>query len=118
MSELTIESLMDLLPEVFLPQNARGIAAVINFVLSGDGGGDWAVIIRDQTCTVNTAKVANPDLTLYAKTQDILDLFTGKLDATRALLFGKLKMDGDMRLAMKLVDLFDTKDQRLRQWRQ
>ncbi len=115
MSELTIGSLMELLPEVFLPQNAAGISAVINFALTGEGGGDWAVIIRDKTCAVHTGTAPNPDLTLHAKARDILDLFTGKLDATRAMLFGKLRLDGDMRLAMKLVDLFDTKDQRLRQ---
>lgn len=117
MSELKLEALMELLPQVFLPAQAAGMSAVINFDLSGDGGGDWAVIIRDQTCKVETVKATAPDLTLYAKARDIIDIFTGKLDATRALLFGKLRLDGDMRLAMKLVDLFDTKDQRLRQWR-
>lgn len=117
MSELTIDALMELLPDVFLPQNAVGISAVVNFALTGDGGGDWAVIIRDKACAVNKGLAANPDLTLHAKAKDILDLFTGKLDATKALLFGKLRMDGDMRLAMKLIDLFDTKDARLRQWK-
>lgn len=117
MSELTVNGLMELLPQVFLPERSMGTSAVINFDLSGEGGGEWAVTIRDQTCVVSESKAANPDLTLFAKSKDILDLFTGKLDATRALLFGKLRMDGDMRLAMKLVDLFDTKDERLRQWR-
>jgi len=117
MTDLTIESLMTLLPEVFLPEQALGISAVINFDLSGDGGGDWTVTIRDQKCTAGAGKADSPDLSLAAKARDILDIFTGRLDPTRALLFGKLRMTGDMRLAMRLAELFDTHDPRLRQWK-
>lgn len=117
MTDLNIETLMILLPQVFLPEQARGISAVINFDLSGDGGGDWTVTIRDQKCTAGPGKSETPDLSLAAKAKDILDIFTGRLDPTRALLFGKLRMTGDMRLAMRLAELFDTHDPRLRQWK-
>lgn len=117
MTDLTIESLMTLLPQVFLPEHARGVSAVINFDLSGDGGGDWTVTIHDQKCTAVSGLSAAPDLSLAAKAKDILDIFTGRLDPTRALLFGKLRMTGDMRLAMRLAELFDTHDPRLRQWK-
>lgn len=117
MPDLNIESLMTLLPQVFLPDQSHGVSAVINFNLSGDGGGTWNVTIRDQKCTTAAGSLAVPDLSLAAKAKDILDIFTGRLDPTRALLFGKLKMTGDMRLAMRLAELFDTHDSRLRQWK-
>jgi len=117
MPDLSIETLMSLLPEIFLAENAAGISAAINFELSGEGGGDWSVSIRDNTCTVLRQKAAQPDLTLQANSADILNVFTGRLDPTRALLFGKLKMAGDMSLALRLAELFDTKDNRLRQWK-
>jgi len=117
MTDLTIESLMTLLPQVFLPDQARGVSAVINFDLSGDGGGDWTVTIRDQKCTAGAGKADAPDLTLAAKANDILEIFTGRLNPTRALLFGKLRVTGDMRLGMRLAELFDTHDPRLRQWK-
>ncbi|HEY4692360.1 MAG TPA: SCP2 sterol-binding domain-containing protein [Bellilinea sp.] len=117
MTDLNIQSLMILLPEIFLPDQARGVSAVINFDLSGEGGGEWTVTIRDQKCTAEAGKAAAPDLSLSAKAKDILDIFTGRLDPTRALLFGKLRMTGDMRLAMRLAELFDTHDPRLRQWK-
>jgi putative sterol carrier protein len=117
MDELNVQTLMTLLPQVFLPEQARGIAAVINFDLAGDGGGEWTVTIHNQSCTAVPGKSASSDLTLAAKTHDILDIFTGRLDPTRALLFGKLRMTGDMRLAMRLAELFDTHDPRLRQWK-
>ncbi|MFA5838024.1 MAG: SCP2 sterol-binding domain-containing protein [Bellilinea sp.] len=117
MDELNVQTLMTLLPQVFLPEQARGIAAVINFDLAGDGGGEWTVTIRDQRCTAEAGKSTSPDLSLVAKASDILDIFSGRLDPTRALLFGKLRMTGDMRLAMRLAELFDTHDPRLRQWK-
>lgn len=117
MTDLNIPSLMSLLPQVFLPDQAKGISALIYFDLPGESGGDWSVKIDDQTCKVVNEKAVNPDLTLHAKDQDILDIFTGRLDPSVALLFGKLRIDGDMRLAMKLVELFDTRDARLRQWK-
>ncbi|MHB8932470.1 MAG: SCP2 sterol-binding domain-containing protein [Bellilinea sp.] len=117
MDELNVPTLMTLLPELFLPDQARGVNAEIYFDLPGEGGGDWLVTIRDQICKAGIGKAVNPDLTLHAKAKDILDIFTGRLDPSIALLFGKLRIDGDMRLAMRLVELFDTKDARLRQWR-
>ena len=117
MSDLNIQSLMTLLPQVFLPEQSRGVSAVINFNLSGDGGGAWNVTIRDQKCTTADGSSPTPDLSLAAKAKDVLDIFTGRLDPTRALLFGKLHMTGDMRLAMRLAELFDTHDPRLRQWK-
>jgi len=101
--DFSIHSLMDLLPDVFLPANADGIQAVINFELSGEAGGDWAVTIHDQKCVVQPLKDTNPDLTLVAKAEDILDIFSGRLDPMRALLLGKLKMTGNMNLAMRLA---------------
>lgn len=117
MTELSIPTFMTLLPELFLPEQARGVSSVIYFDLSGEGGGDWTVTIRDQTCDVKQEKAETPDLTLHAKAGAVLDIFTGRLDPAKALLFGKLHMSGDMRLAMRLVELFDTKDERLYQWR-
>lgn len=117
MPDLSIETLMSLLPEIFLAENAAGISAAINFELSGEDGGDWSVLIRDKICNVLPYKAAQPDLILQAHSADILSVFTGRLDPARALLFGKLKMTGDMSLALRLAELFNTRDDRLRQWK-
>lgn len=118
MSELTIPNLMTLLPDLFQPQRALGITAAINFVLSGPEGSDWAVNIRNQECAASPGKLEPADLTFNAEASDILAIFTGRLDPARALLSGKLRISGDMRLAMALTELFNTHDPRLRQWKQ
>lgn len=118
MTDLNIDTLMDLLPQLFRPDQAQGINAVINFELSGDQGGIWSLSIHDQKCVVNQAGSDHPDLTLHARDKDILDIFTGRLSASRAVLLRRLRMSGDMSLAMKILGLFNTDDPRLRQWRQ
>jgi len=106
MPEITIQQLMDLLPKAFLPEKATGVNATILFDLAGEKGGKWGVTIKDQTCAVIPGPLENPKLTLSADAQDVLDIFTGKLDAMRALMTGKLHMLGDMGLAMKLMGFF------------
>jgi putative sterol carrier protein len=105
--ELTIQSLMDRLPEAFLPEKAAGVNSDVHFALSGDKGGDWVVRIHQQTCVVERGIIPNPNLTFKADAQDCLDIFTGKIDGMRAFMQGKLQLIGDMSLAMRLTNLFD-----------
>lgn len=116
MSELTIESLMELLPQLFQPNRSEGVNTSINFDITGEGGGEWNVSIKNRQCVVSKGLAESPELGLKAKAQDILDIFTGRLDPKRALFFGCLKMTGSMKLALKLAEFFDIDDPRLSQW--
>ncbi len=106
MADLAIEDLMAKLPSAFLPEKAAGVNAVVQFNLSGERGGDWYVTIHDQACTVEPGAAQAPNLVFSAAAQDCLDILTGKLDGMRAFMTGKLKLSGDMGLAMKLVGFF------------
>jgi putative sterol carrier protein len=104
--ELTIASLMVRLPEAFQPDKAAGVDAVIQFNLTGDEAGEWYVTIRDETCVVNEGTAENPKLTIAADGKDMLDIFTGSLNAMAAFSGGKLKLTGDLGLSMKLMNFF------------
>ena len=103
---LTIGSLMEKLPDFFLPEKAQGVDAVIQFSLSGDGGGDWFITIKDGTLMADSGVAESPRLTINADAQDMLDIFTGKLNAMAAFSGGKLKLSGDLGLSMKLMNFF------------
>jgi putative sterol carrier protein len=103
---LSIGSLMDKLPDFFLPEKAQGVDAVIQFDLSGEDGGEWFITIKEGTLKVDSGKAESPKLTIVADAQDMLDIFTGKLNAMAAFSGGKLKLSGDLGLSMKLLNFF------------
>ena len=74
---------------------AKGMNSVIQFNLTGDGGGNYHVVIKDGTATVNEGTHASPNMTMTLAASDYVDLITGKL-----------KIAGDMGLAMKMQTLF------------
>ncbi|MDI9873177.1 SCP2 sterol-binding domain-containing protein [Flectobacillus rivi] len=46
------------------------------------------------------------DCTISVKASDLAELMTGKLNPMTAVMFGKIKIAGDMSIAMKLQSLF------------
>ena len=85
---------------------AKGMNSVIQFNLSGDGGGNYHVIIKEGTCTVTEGAHASPNMTMTMAAQDYVDMILGKLNGQMAFMSGKLKIAGDMGLAMKMQSLF------------
>ncbi len=104
--EMTIGDLMERLPEAFQPDKAAGVDAVIQFSLTGENGGDWFVAINDGKINVDSGTAEDPKLSITADAQDMLEIFTGKLNAMAAFSGGKLKLSGDLGLGMKLMNFF------------
>jgi putative sterol carrier protein len=90
----------------FRADKAAGVNATIQYDISGDQGGTWHAVIKDGTCAVNSGAGTNPNLTLSMSSQDWLDMVNGKLSGQMAFMSGKLKLKGDMGLAMKIGGLF------------
>ncbi|PYN13405.1 MAG: sterol-binding protein, partial [Candidatus Rokuibacteriota bacterium] len=75
---------------------------------SGEGGGTWNAVIKDGACKVSAGSATSPNLTLQMSGQDWLDMLSGKASGQMLFMSGKLKLKGDMGLAMKLGSLFQT----------
>ena len=102
----TVKETFDIMESRFRPDKATGTNATIQYDVSGDGGGTWHAVIKDGTCAVNQGAAAAPNLTLGMSSQDWLDMIGGKLSGQMAFMWGKLKLKGDMGLAMKVGSLF------------
>jgi len=83
----------------------QGMTAVYQFDLTGDDGGQWNVALADGKATFGQGQAENPNITITMASGDFVDLATGKLDGTMAFMSGKLKIKGDMGLAMKLQNI-------------
>ncbi len=103
---LTIADLMSKMPGAFLPEKAPGLDAVIQFNFTGDEAGKWYAAIKDDKVEIKQAEHENPTMTLTADSSDYVKIFTGELDGMQAFMQGKLKLAGDLNLAMKLTQMF------------
>jgi putative sterol carrier protein len=85
------------------PSKVKGMNAVYAFDLAEDqDGGQYHINLKDGSADVGPGTPENPNITIAMKAADFVDLATGKLDGTMAFMSGKIKIKGDMGLAMKL----------------
>ena len=104
---LTISQLMEKMPGAFLPEKAQGVNATIHFKFTGTEAGEWNAKIADGKVEVaKGAPSGAATMTLTADSGDYVRLFTGELDAMQAFMQGKLKLGGDLNLAMKMMQMF------------
>jgi len=67
----------------------------------------FVVAIADNAVQVSEGAVEKPSIQLTMTSADFLDLVSGKLNGQTAFLTGKLKVKGDMTLALKLQSVFN-----------
>ncbi len=79
----------------FKPDAAKGVDVRLQFKLSGDGGGEWYVEIKDGKCKVKEGTGPKPDATLIASASDYKKIADGEMNKMVAFLRGKLKVEGD-----------------------
>lgn len=101
-----IKEIFAQMPGQINPDAAKGMNSVIQFNLSGDGGGNYYVEIKDGTAKVSEGTHPSPNMTMTLAASDYVDLIMGKLNGQMAFMSGKLKIAGDMGLAMKMQTLF------------
>lgn len=85
---------------------AAGMDAIILFILSGDGGGDFSFLIREQNCTLEERRHPNADATMKMSVETCVDLALGRTTGAKAFYKRKLRFNGDLNLVMKIHKLF------------
>jgi len=105
--QVTPQQIFDSMPQALVPEKAGSTKAMIQFDLSGDQGGKWWVKIHDGQAESGHGDAPEaPQLTLMADATDYVKISLGQLDGTAAFMQGKLKIKGDMGLAIKMASLF------------
>ena len=101
-----VKSLFPAMVERFIPEKADGVNAAILFDLSGDNGGLFWLTVADGQAETGVGEISNPSMTVKAEADDWFAVTTGQMNAMQAFMTGKLKILGDMGLAMKMQTMF------------
>ncbi|NXW74030.1 HSDL2 protein, partial [Hirundo rustica] len=84
----------------------RSTQGVFQFELSGDGGGTWYIDLKTKGGSAGFGKPpVTADVVMSMSSADFVKMFTGKLKPTLAFMSGKLRIKGNMSLAIKLEKL-------------
>ena len=104
--QVTPDMVFEQMPSALDPARAGSTNATIQFDLTGDNGGKWWVKIHDGKAESSKGEAENPQLTVTMDAKDYVKMSLGQLDGTAAFMQGKLKIKGDMGLAIKMQSLF------------
>jgi putative sterol carrier protein len=105
----TKEQIAGIFPEMvkrFLPEKAEGVNAVVQFDLAGDNGGMYWLRIAEGAISNGEGEADGAKLTIKANADDYFSVVSGASNAMQAYMAGKLKIGGDMGLAMKFMGMF------------
>ncbi|MDH3200604.1 MAG: long-chain-fatty-acid--CoA ligase [Myxococcales bacterium] len=101
-----VAHLFEGMPARFIPKKAKGVDAVISYHITGGGGGDWTVTIRDGQISVTEGLAENPRCYVVARDSDYYDVTVGKMSGITAVITGKLSIKGDTGFMRKLRKMF------------
>lgn len=88
------------------PQVAKDINSILEFQIGGPNGGTWTVDCSGGEGKVTEGSSGNAKTTIICGDNDFVGVLTKKTNAQMLFMSGKLKVKGDMGLALKLQKLF------------
>jgi len=93
--------------KAFVPNEGKGINAIIELRVTGDEPGIWHFVIDNGRCEVKEGKPALPSNLLMETRSDVwLKIMRGELNGPEAFLGGQAVASGDMALLLKFGRMF------------
>ncbi|MFH1091614.1 MAG: SCP2 sterol-binding domain-containing protein [Pseudomonadota bacterium] len=105
MSSVTVEHIFETMEARVNPEGVKGVTANYGYVITGRGGGEWTVCVKDGRVKVLEG-LQGPQVTTTISAEDWIALTLGRLDAMTAFTSGRLKAEGDIGLLAKAARFF------------
>ncbi len=87
------------------PSRLQGMSGVVLFDLSGEGGGQWTLTFGEGKVQVEEGQTSTPNVTLSMNAADFIAMANGQLNPVSAFMQGKIRVTGDMGMAMRLQSI-------------
>lgn len=87
------------------PAKVANLKASYLFELTGEGGGTYHATFDNGNYSLGEGPIENPGCAVTMAAADFLGMVSGTLNPAAAFMTGKLKVKGDMGMAMKLQAL-------------
>jgi putative sterol carrier protein len=84
------------------PELVQEINSSFQFNLTGENGGQWYIDLRQPPSRVVPGQLSDPGVTVTISAKDFVSLSFGELNPQLAFMTGRLKVRGDLALALKL----------------
>ncbi|MFI6044683.1 SCP2 sterol-binding domain-containing protein [Nocardia sp. NPDC051321] len=105
---MTVGELFEALSTQLDTKAAAGLTRTLQWNITDVDPGVWAFEIDNGEGRLIPGGVTDPDTTFTTSSDTWIAIAEGRKDAMRAFMTGKLKVEGDMMLAMKVPKLFKT----------
>lgn len=105
---MTVGELFEALSSRFNSGAASGLTKTIQWNITGGETGVWAFEIVDGVGRLIPGGVEKPDTSFTTSDKTWMAIAEGRQDPMKAFITGKLKVSGDMMLAMKVPQFFPT----------
>ncbi|MCL6632930.1 MAG: SCP2 sterol-binding domain-containing protein [Alicyclobacillus herbarius] len=84
------------------PSRTGGLTAIYQFNLTGDDAGVYQINLTPESAKVSEGEQDTPQCTLELSADDFKEMVQGNLNGTVAFMSGRLKVHGDLGLALRL----------------
>lgn len=106
MAFTSISEILASYPDRFRPEEADGIDGVVQLHFTGDGGGDYFMVIRDQTLEIYEGQADEATVAVTVAARDWIRLNNRETNGMTLLMMGKLKVTGSLPMATRFQGLF------------
>ncbi|HLR40504.1 MAG TPA: SCP2 sterol-binding domain-containing protein [Virgibacillus sp.] len=87
---------------------AKGVEAVFEFQLDGEDGSTHQLNLQGENSTTSEGSPEDADCIMKMSSEDFVKMSQGELNGTQAFMSGRLKIKGNMGLALKLQDVLQS----------
>jgi putative sterol carrier protein len=103
---MTVAESFEQMVTIFNPAAAGSMNKTLQWNVTGTDAGTYALKVANGTCELIPGGVDKADITFTVADTDWLAIADGSADPMSSFASGKLKLAGDMMLAMKVPQLF------------